>query len=168
MQKQEYELQASLWVFISTATYISLQSRLILETDLFLFLFRSDFLFFFFPFGRGEASSSKDGLEAETEQTGHFGNLFGDKRQKIVASGIPQLILDFIFFLDDWKHKSLHLKITASLCSVSTLKDDSLWPNMSPVTGAKYCLVEHQSFFFANKCFEEVRWRQAHHSCDRI
>lgn len=41
-------------------------------TDLFLFLFRSDFLFFFFPLGRGERSSSKEGLQAETEQRGHF------------------------------------------------------------------------------------------------
>lgn len=57
--------------------YISLQSRLIFfggggATDLFLFLFRSDFLFFFFPLGRGERSSSKEGLQAETEQRGHF------------------------------------------------------------------------------------------------
>lgn len=51
--------------------YISLQSHLILGTDLFLFLFRSDFLFFFFPLGRGETSSSKEGLQAETEQRGH-------------------------------------------------------------------------------------------------
>ena len=42
------------------------------ETDLFLFLFRSDFLFFFFPLGRGERSSSKEGLQVETEQRGHF------------------------------------------------------------------------------------------------
>lgn len=47
-------------------------SHLILGTDLLLFLFRSDFLFFFFPLGRGESSSSKEGLQAETEQRGHF------------------------------------------------------------------------------------------------
>lgn len=50
----------------------SLHSHLILGTDLFLFLFRSDFLFFFFPLGRGESSSSKEGLQAETEQKGHL------------------------------------------------------------------------------------------------
>lgn len=49
---------------------------LILATDLFLFLFRSDFLFFFFPLGRGESSSSKEGLQAETQQRGHLFYLF--------------------------------------------------------------------------------------------
>lgn len=52
--------------------YSWLQSHLILGTDLFLFLFRSDFLFFFFPLGRGERSSSKEGLQGETGQRGHL------------------------------------------------------------------------------------------------
>lgn len=48
------------------------QSHLMWGTDLFLFLFRSDFLFFFFPLGRGESSSSEEGLQADTEQRGQL------------------------------------------------------------------------------------------------
>lgn len=74
----EHQALLSMYLFSGNATtgvqqYTSAQSHLILGTDLFLFLLRSDFLFFFFPLGRGESSSSKEGLQAETEQRGHLG-----------------------------------------------------------------------------------------------